>query len=75
LLKEAGMNSDFIAECRGDKRQKSQDAYYRIKPERLRDEYDKYAPRILQPFYTLPAPAENYHKKGKIRSSGTLAEA
>ncbi|MDV0447162.1 hypothetical protein MsAg5_10390 [Methanosarcinaceae archaeon Ag5] len=42
-IKESGLNPDYVAELRGDKRDKSQDAYYRINTVRLIEEYDKHA--------------------------------
>lgn len=71
LFKEAGMSADFIAEARGDRRQLSQDAYYRITSKRLREEYDKYAPRILPLFFKTMNPEQTekiVSQKGQFES-------
>ncbi|WNY28300.1 hypothetical protein MmiEs2_04850 [Methanimicrococcus stummii] len=40
--KKNGMDTDFVAEQRGDRRKNSQDIYCRIDTDELREEYDKY---------------------------------
>jgi Site-specific recombinase XerD len=72
LFKEAGMSPEFVAEARGDRRQLSQDAYYRITARRLREEYDKFAPRILSSFYSIINPEKSgiiLSQKGQFDAS------
>ncbi len=45
--KKRGMNTDFVAEQRGDKRKNSQDIYCNIDTDELRAEYDAH-------MYNLP---------------------
>ena len=66
LFKEAGMSPEFVAEARGDRRQLSQDAYYRITARRLREEYDKFSPTILPLFYKSINPEQKEIKLSQL---------
>lgn len=46
--KKSGMNPDFVAEERGDKRDKAQDNYCKYDTSELKEEYDKH-------IFSLPA--------------------